>query len=265
MTKNSVHLQNFPDVSFLKSEESLIKNMDLVRQVCSTALFIRDQNNLRVRLPLNKLTIIGANAPQIAEFKSIISDEVNVKNIEIISEIGDLAEIKLQLNFKKVGAKLGSKMKELTAATRNNQWEKISENEIKIAGETLINDEFEIKLITKNPKNTAALPSNDCLIELDLEITKELKEEGSARDIIRAIQQNRKDANFNVSDRIKIAISSQNNEILEAVKNFNSYICEQTLADEILISQNQSQNYQFNFENKIEDGELKISLSVSIK
>src|SRR5690606_34431525 len=81
----SVHLQNFPDLSFIKEEEQLVKDMDLVKDICSAALFIRDQQNLRVRLPLNKLTIIGSGADinNINQYKEIIAEEVNVKNIVI--------------------------------------------------------------------------------------------------------------------------------------------------------------------------------------
>ena len=96
MNKNlSVHLQNFPDVSFLNSDADLVADMDMVRQICSAALFIRDQKNLRVRLPLNTLNIIGRKASQMLQYKDIIADEVNVKNIKITPEIGDLAELKL--------------------------------------------------------------------------------------------------------------------------------------------------------------------------
>jgi isoleucyl-tRNA synthetase len=264
MNKKSIHLQNFPDVSSLPDEKDLTTNMDMVRDICSAALFIRDSQNLRVRLPLNKLTIIGKNAEKMLDFKDIIADEVNVKNIEIICEIGDLAEIKLQINFKKVGAKLGSKMKQITAAAKENNWEKMPNGKIKIANEILDNDEFEIKLITKNPQNTAALPSNDCLVELDTIITKKLEEEGLARDIVRAIGQNRKDANLDISSHIKITISSNHPEILSAVRNHKNYICQQTLSNEILTSQNLSDisNCKHRFENKIETRELSIGFDV---
>ncbi|MFT6106529.1 MAG: isoleucyl-tRNA synthetase [Rickettsiales bacterium] len=265
MKKNlSVHLQDFPDVSFLRDEKELTSDMDMVRQICSAALFIRDKENLRVRLPLSTLNIIGEKSDRMLAYKDIISEEVNVKNIQITHEIGDLAEVKLQINLKKVGAKLGKKMKDIQIALRSGDWKKLEKNKIEIAGETLIDDEFEIKLITKNSHNTTALPSNDCLVELDINLTKELEEEGLARDIVRAIQQNRKDANLNVSNHIKIAILSPDTQLLRVVKNFDSYIREQTLTDEILLSNEPSalQNYQFSFDNKIEEKDFKIAISL---
>ncbi|MFT5702795.1 MAG: isoleucyl-tRNA synthetase [Rickettsiales bacterium] len=266
MKKNlSVHLQDFPDVSFLNNEEDLILDMDTVRQICSAALFIRDQKNLRVRLPLSKLTIIGAKAPRMLAYKDIISDEVNVKNIEIKSEIGDLAEIKLQINLKKVGAKLGSKMKEISMALKAGDWKKIEENKIEIAGEILVDDEFEIKLITKNPHNTTALPSNDCLIELDINLTKELEEEGLARDIVRAIQQNRKDADLNVSSHIKIDLFSENENLLQVIKIYEKYICEQTLTDQISFAKESSQisSRKHYFKNNLDENILELALEVT--
>ena len=72
--KISVHLQNFPDVSFLSDEKELVADMDLVRSIASTALSIRDNKNLRVRLPLKSLTVIGKNAARILPFKEVIAD-----------------------------------------------------------------------------------------------------------------------------------------------------------------------------------------------
>ena len=265
MNKNlSVHLQNFPDVSFLNSEADLVADMDMVRQICSAALFIRDQKNLRVRLPLNKLNIIGKKAARMLQYKDIIADEVNVKNIEITPEIGDLAELKLQINLKKVGAKLGSKLKEINIAIKENSWKKIADNQIEIAGIILSDDEFEIKLITKNSDNTAALSSNDCLVELDINVTEELKEEGLARDIVRAIQQNRKDANLDVSNHIKIAFFSNNEMFLRVIKTYENYLKEQTLTDEILIASNSAEvkNYSHHFQNKIEESDLEIGITL---
>ncbi len=226
----SIHLQDFPTVSFLKEEKDLVETMDMVRAICSAALSIRDNKNLRVRLPLNKLIIIGKSAKKVLDFNEIIQEEVNVKNIEIQEEIGDLAEMKLQINFKKIGAKYGAKVKEITMAAKEGNWKKISASEIEIAGIKLIDDEFELKLMSKNQDDNkfifAALPSNDCLIQLDIEVTKELENEGIARDIVRAVQQNRKDANLNITDRIKLEIFSSNSRILEVAKEFEKYIKE---------------------------------------
>lgn len=268
----SVHLQNFPDVSFLNTEKELVKNMDMVRAICSSTLFIRDQRNLRVRLPLSRLIIVGKNIKNIAEFSDIISEEINVKKIEFNENVDEIAELKLQINFKKIGSKYGAKVKEITNAVKNGAWQKISQNQIRIALDQenidLIDDEFELKLTQKeNPDSTmaiAVLPSNDCLVMLDTTITEELKQEGIARDIVRAIQQNRKDANLDISDRINLRIFSANAEIVTVIRNFADYIREQTLGKTLETTDETGvKNSKFSFANKIDDGDLTISFDVS--
>ncbi len=263
--KISVHLQDFPDVSFLPDEKELVADMDLVRSLCSVALSIRDNKNLRVRLPLNKMIVIGKNAARILPFKEVIAEEVNVKSIEIKDEISELAELKLQINFKKIGAKFGSKIKEITESAKKGDWQKISEKEIEIAGIKLSDDDFELKLATKNNDEKkfviAALPTNDYLVQLDIEITKDLEDEGIARDIIRAVQQNRKDADLNISDHIQLQIFSTNSRISEVAKSFEKYITEQVLADSLNCAKNAEEiknAAKFSFENKLDDGDLTV-------
>jgi len=266
----SIHLQDFPKIDFLNNEEQLIADMDLVRSICSTVLAIRDHNNFRVRLPLQKLTIIGKDSHRILPFSEIIADEVNVKEIHNSYDIENFAEIKLQINFKKIGSKYGSKVKEITNAIKENKWQKINNNTIKIADIELKEDEFELKLAIKNNSNKdlifCALPSNDFIVVLDVKITKELEDEGIARDIVRAIQQNRKDAQFDVSDRIIVNIFSENQRIIEVLKSFENYITSQILAEKInILLKNINNNEEISknkfFNNIIETGEFKIFLN----
>lgn len=235
----SIHLQDFPDVDFLNDEKQLIRDMDLVRAACSTALSIRDNKNLRVRLPLKSLSVIGKNAAQILPFKDIISDEVNIKEVKASDDIAALADLKLQVNFKKIGAKYGPKIKEIMGAIKSGDWKKISDNEIEVAGINLLDDEFDLKLAVKDYDEKkfaiSALPSNDYLICLDIEITRELEEEGIARDIIRAVQQNRKDADLDVSDHISLKLFTENDGVKSAIENFSPYIKEQVLADDLVV------------------------------
>jgi isoleucyl-tRNA synthetase len=129
----------------------------------------------------------------------------------------------------------------------------------------LVDDEFEIKLTTKNhdEKKFAimALPTNDYLISLDIEVTKDLEDEGIARDVVRAVQQNRKDADLNISDRIKLHLSSTNPRIVEVSKSFADYIKEQVLADDLQCS-SEKISAKFSFENKLDDGDLKVGINL---
>ena len=263
----SIHLQDFPNVDFIDAEAQLINDMDLVRSICSTALAIRDNKNLRVRLPLQSLTIIGKDAQRILPFSEIIAEEVNVKEIKIVEEISQFAENKLQINFKKIGAKFGAKIKEITNAIKEGDWQKINDKTIKIAGVELVDDDFELKLTTKNidEKKSAILPlaSNDYLVLLSIEITKELEDEGIARDIVRAIQQNRKDANLKITNHINLEIFSSNQRILEVAKDFENYIKHQVLAENIKISPQKIINAEAKiFSNQLDDGDLEISIMI---
>ena len=261
MTNNlSVHLQPFPDLSFIKEEKRLVQDMDLVRDICTSALFIRDKQNLKVRQPLSKLTIYGKRQQleNILTYGNLIKDELNVKEVEVVFVTDDkleVADFKLQINFKKVGAKLGNKMKEITISAKQDKWQKIIDPEsgykrIKIAGEILKeeDEEFEIKLVPKDQECAAALPSNDCVVSLDINITEELKKEGIARDIIRFIQESRKQADFNISDHIKIIFYSSKQEIIDAISDNINRIKENTLADiiEIVDNQNKAEGFQEN-------------------
>jgi len=263
--KLSVHLQDFPDVNFLEDETDLVANMDLVRAVCSVALSIRDNKNLRVRLPLKSLTIIGKNTTNLNVFKEIIAEEVNVKDIILKEQIEEFAETKLIINFKKIGAKYGAKIKEITQAVKENKWQKISDKKIEIANLLLVDDEFEFKLDIKNNSQKdiaiAVLPTNDYLVILDINVTKDLENEGIARDIVRAIQQNRKEANLNISDFINIKISSDNSRIIEVVKFFEEYIKDQVLAKSIAtLTDFVNFESKLIFESQLDNGLIRVAI-----
>ncbi len=272
--KTSVHLQDYPSVEFFDNEFELVAQMDLIQEICSVALAIRDNKNLRVRLPLHSLTIIGSNALQLCLFREIIADEINVKEVFFQEEIGDLASLKLQLNFKKIGAKYGAKVKDFTDAIKQNLWQKIDgeTTKIKIANEILEEGEFELKLSVNqyNQEQYVIMPlaTNDCLVKLDIVVDEDLENEGFARDIIRSIQQNRKDADFEITKRVKIIISSDNPIIKKILSKFDEYIKDQVLADSINFVENIGQfeievknlsNVKY-FDNKVEDMNIKIAI-----
>ena len=263
--KISVHLQDYPDVSYFNKEEKLVEDMDLVRLICSTALSIRDEKNLRVRLPLQKLTIIGKNSSRILPFKDIIAQEVNIKEVATQEDFSDIAELKLQINFKKIGAKYGSKVKNIIADSKQGKWSKDSDGNIEIAGVTLSKNEFEIKLEPKNIDEEKyaclALPTNDFLIELDIVASPDLINEGISRDIIRAIQQNRKSANLDVSKHINIKIYSKNAKLNEVFKSFSKYISAQVLASNIELAEGEPSQEEDAYSHKIDGQEFSLVIS----
>lgn len=244
---NSVHLQDFPNVSNIDFDSNLVEEMDLVKEICSTALFLRDKENLRVRLPLSSIKIIGNGMNSLEKYKDIIADEINVKSVIFEDSLEGLADFIIEIDLKKLGAKYGEKLKDIMKSVKENKWKELKGGGVEIAGNELNSDEYTIKLKAKDKdaKNIQALSNNKALIELDFNITPELEMEGIARDLIRMIQQNRKDANLNISDRIRLSIKSTSPLLIKSVENNSDHIKTQTLAKELKIVDDISEDFSF--------------------
>ncbi len=224
----SVHLEDFPDVSKIKIDEELIAKMDKVIDICSSALFIRSQQNIRTRQPLSSLTIASNEEMNLREFEEIISDEVNVKSVIIQNDVESYATTKVSLNFKEIGKRIPESTKEIISLYKAGNWKINDDLSLSVGDNRLIKNEYEINLEPKNPSNTKPLSDKKSVVILNLEITKELEEEGFARDVVRIIQQSRKEADFMVSDKIIIDISGEEN-YLEICSKYKDYICDQCL------------------------------------
>lgn len=223
--EGSVHLSDFPRLDSIKVDTTLVNIMDNVLDICSCALFIRSANNIRVRQPLASITIITNEPLALKEFEELIKDEINVKSVIYRDDLANFADLKLSINFPVLGKRLPHKMKDIIAASRANDWQQVA-SEVLIAGELLINEEFSLVLEPKSTKGAVGLPSNQAMVILDLEISAELHEEGIARDLVRFVQQARKDAGFNVSDRIIVEI-----DMPSILANYGDFIKEQTLSE----------------------------------
>ena len=258
---DSIHLQDYPDVSNINFDDELVKEMDLVKEICSVALFLRDKENLRVRLPLNQIKIIGNDIEDLKKYKDIIADEVNVKNVVFESDIDKIATFVIEVDLKKLGSKYGEKLRDIMKAVKENKWKKANDDKIEIANTILEKDEYSIKLKPKKEsKNMQALSNNKAIIELDFNITPELELEGLARDLIRIIQQNRKDANLVLSDRITLSLKTSSQKLIKAIQDNVEYIKNQTLAKELDIVDNISE--EFSKKKKKKRDLIKIGLSI---
>ena len=173
----------------------------------------------------------GKGIEHLSEYSDLIKDEVNVKTVSFQSDISEFANFKLKLNSKILGPRLGKNMKSVLAAAKSGQWESLEENKIKVNSTDLNEDEYQLLLEPVLGVDCQALPGNDMVVALDMDVDDALMCEGFARDIVRVVQQARKEESFNVSDRIKLAISIPTE--WSKVENFLSWIAEQTLASEI--------------------------------
>jgi isoleucyl-tRNA synthetase len=262
----SVHLQSYPRLDFLPDNLQLIQQLDVVQKICSAGLSLREKHNLRVRLPLLSLEIIGNNTDWLNDFSYMIAEELNVKEVLLSNKINEIADLLLQINFKKIGSKYTNKVKDITIASKNKQWQKQQEN-ILIAGVILLPDEFELKLVAKpyNQQNydILALSRNDYLIKLSIELNQNLINEGIARDIIRCIQQNRKEANFAITDYINLILITDNQHLIDVANTFKEHISSQVLAKNFTIEKSPVIGYAEKiFLHNLEEGEFGVMLSL---
>ena len=237
----SVHLADFP-----KADEKLIDNeleerMELAQQISSMVLGLRRKVQLRVRQPLSKLIIPILNDHMIRQLdavKNIILSEVNVKEIEYITDTTDVLVKKIKPNFKTLGPKYGKYMKQIStliAAMEQSdifEFEKNGRYQLNIGTEPIDLSLEDVEILSEDIPGWLVANEGRLTVALDINVTKELKEEGIARELINRIQNLRKESNFDVTDKITLAIG-RHKEINEAVENFSQYIASQVLAEHI--------------------------------
>jgi isoleucyl-tRNA synthetase len=233
--ERSVHLENWPDASIVPSDDELEKVMDQVRDVCSTTLSLRKVHSRRVRLPLGELTVASPLANALQSFVSIITDEVNVHKVTLTTELGQVAKHELQLIPAALGPRLGANTQKVIVAVKKGDWS-INGDEVIAGGVALEPHEFHVKLVAASGDTetiaSAALADGQGIVLLDIELTDALLAEGAARDIVRMVQQARREAGLAVSDRIVLTLGLP--ELLQSqVSQFEAYIASETLAQSI--------------------------------
>lgn len=198
----SVHLQSFPTAT--DTDDAIVHDMRRVQSVVSVGKQLREQYKLRNRLPISKITIAGSD---LHAYVDIIADELNAKHIDFTPNISAVANSFIYLITPKIGARLGGALREIIPAVKQGAYE-ISGDKLVVGAHTLNADEFENRLTVLPGITGAALPDNTAVIVLDTEINAELAAEGLANDALRFIQDSRKAAGLDVSDRIKLTYSA---------------------------------------------------------
>jgi isoleucyl-tRNA synthetase len=224
----SVHLADWPSVADWPADESLAQTMDLTRSVCSAALSLRKNRQLRVRLPLATLTVADVSAGTLAEFGDLIKDEVNVKELVLSADPASLGAKTLTVSPRALGPRLGKQVQEVIRAVKAGSWS--AAGDVVVAGGVeLLPGEYELRLTAADPDSTLSLPGSSGLIALDTRVTPALAAEGTARDVVRVIQQARRDAGLDVSDRIELVIGADG-AVADAVRAHAAFITGETLA-----------------------------------
>jgi isoleucyl-tRNA synthetase len=201
----SVHLSDWPDPAQLPADADLVSSMDRARDVCSAALAVRKANGRRVRLPLASLTVAAPGVSTLEPFAGLIADEVNVKSVLLTEDVASVAHEVLQVVPAVAGPRLGPDVQRVIEAVRSGEWSREGEA-VTAAGITLLPGEYTRRLVPAAEAASGCLPAGDGVVVLDLTVSPELEAEGLARDLVRLIQQARRDAALAVSDRIRLTI-----------------------------------------------------------
>ncbi|MDD3961242.1 MAG: isoleucine--tRNA ligase [Bacteroidales bacterium] len=239
----SVHLSDFPVSRENCIDKKLEERMQLAQKICSMVLSLRKKTNLRVRQPLNKIMLPVLNeefTEQIIKVKNLILSEVNIKEIEFLTQTGVLVK-RIKPDFKTLGPKFGKKMKQISAVLSGFSQEAIAGLEkngnvaISLDGETITLTTADVEIATEDIPGWVVATDGKLTVALDITVTEALRLEGQARELVNRIQNLRKEMNFDVTDKIIVTLLNQ--EGLEQVVKTNfDYICSETLTEELLFA-----------------------------
>lgn len=239
----SVHLTDWPDEAQFPAADEIRDAMDAVRELSSVGNALRKKEKLRVRLPLARFTVVSPLAASLGQFEDILREELNVKSVELVALADDTAAEygiahRLSVNARAAGPRLGKDVQKAIQAARSGDWSEEA-GVITAGGIALEPSEYELVLeTTGRPEGEAlAIVPSGGFVLLDTRTTPELEAEGLARDVIRAVQETRKNADFDVSDRIRLVLRFQDDADTAAVVSAFELagIAAETLAEEYFV------------------------------
>ena len=242
----SVHLEDWPDVSGIEPNDKLIEEMDIIRKVVSTSLSIRKINKIRVRQPLNMLKIQSDEGEWIENYFELIKEEVNIKNINIEKIKNCENSVQLKINPRMLGPRIGKKVQECIQLAKAGKWKE--ENGVVIVGDFELEEgEYDIETMINDDPSSQLIEGTNFIIELDLSIDEVLRKEGITRDLIRAVQNTRREKGLDVSDFIRINISGDK-DLIDSVNQNLEFFKNQILAKEVIFD---GKDNEFDFEEKL--------------
>ncbi|ROR66742.1 isoleucine--tRNA ligase [Agrococcus jenensis] len=232
----SVHLTDWPDAADLPADAELVAQMDAVRAIASVGNALRKQARKRVRLPLPTLTVVGD--VDVAPFAAVLQDELNVREVVLEAAGPDALERygisrRLQVNARAAGPRLGKDVQRAIQAARAGDW--TADGDTVVAGGIALQEgEFELALEVADETAAVGFLPTGGFVVLDTATTPELEAEGLARDVVRAVQQARKEADLDVSDRIRLALGSDAHGVAALEAN-RALVAAETLATELSV------------------------------
>jgi len=247
----SVHLEDYPICDESLINEKIEEKMDLVRDLISIGRYVREETKIKVRQPLSEALLDGKNKNIIEDLVSLIAEELNIKKVTFVDDLNEYMNLSVKPNFKVVGKVFGPMIKEFQAKLETLSEEEIatlqkgSSINMNIGGEdkVITSDMIDIRISSKEGFNVGM--ENNNFIILNTELTPALIEEGIAREMVSKVQQIRKNKDFDIVDRIKVYYYSDE-EFVNAIKNNEDYIKNETLATELINTKNNEESYNLN-------------------
>jgi len=231
----SVHLTDWPTADDLPSDDALVAAMDVVRDACSAGSALRKGANLRNRLPLQELTIVVADPAALSGFEGIVADELNVKAVRLLDAAAPEAASygvsqRLSVNARAAGPRLGKDVQLAIKGSKSDDWSVDGDGTVTAGGLVLAEGEYTLETVAdaSGDSATGMLPGGGFVV-LNTEVTPELEAEGVARDLVRTVQQARRDAGLDVSDRIALSVAGPA-DVLAAARTHEALVAGETLA-----------------------------------
>ena len=237
----SVHLSDFPKVDESVIDLDLEAKMSLAQRISSLALSLRKQEQIKVRQPLQKIVVPVLDSDferRVSDVQNIITSEINVKEIQMMTDTSGFLKKKVKPNFKTIGPKYKQHMKaisgminawgmdEIAEIEKNNGWNG------EIEGESIVLDMNDFDISVDDIEGYLVASDSGLTVAMDITLNEELKNEGIARELVNRIQNFRKDSGLEVTDRIDLKIDS-NEAISNAIQSNMDYICDEVLANKI--------------------------------
>ncbi|MEM6473577.1 MAG: DUF5915 domain-containing protein, partial [Planctomycetota bacterium] len=241
----SVHLCDYPSSNSSRVDKELSESMRLLREIASLGRAARAAEKLKVRLPLSEVTVILADdrrIPWLKDHDALVREELNVKSVTYTTEGDQYVQYSVVPNFKRLGPKVGKQMpavkKALAECDGNSLLQKLQADgvvQVTAGDQTIELDGEDVEVRLKAKDGWAAAQGLACVVVLNTEVTPELQQEGIAKDLVRAIQNQRKAICCQYTDRIKVVVQTEDADVKRAIETHSKMICDETLADSLVV------------------------------
>jgi isoleucyl-tRNA synthetase len=262
-TAESVHLSDLPEAGYIDNELEI--RMDSAQRVVYLTRSIRAKNNLKVRQPLKKIMVAADKSRKEAlrEMKDVILEEVNIKELIVLEDDSSIVNKSAKANFKTIGPKYGKIVKALANSIKELNKDEIKQLEVSgslnltVEGEALTISLEDVEILSHEIEGWIVESEEGITVAIDTELTDDLIAEGYAREFVNRIQNMRKDAGFDVIDRIKVYYLA-NEKMISYIIKFSDYISNEVLADSIL-----NEEHESGFSQKLSIGEFEFSIAIT--